>query len=189
MFLVGRLHVSMVVAVTALTVFSMGTWLHDAHAKLPAKVSPSTTPAAGSLHPSGATITTTGSNKIAASSGTGTGWTTADLSKLVGIATQLFSSLTPSDLASLATDMRADPSNSSVKQSTDEHVMQVIQDHLSATDLAWVESHFTGSQAFSANDVQLLQQTFSEVATELTPAEQQWVTQGMQGFLSGQSLK
>lgn len=188
MFLVNRLHVSLVVAVTALTVFSTGVWLHNAHAKLSARVNESPSPATGSVHPSGALSTSAESNNGTASPGTGTGWTTADLSKLMSIGTQLVSSLTPSDLALLAKDMRTNPANPSVEHSTEEDVLHVIRDHLSASDIAWVESHFTGSQAFSATDVQVLQQTFSEMASELTPAEQQWVTQGIQGLLSGQPL-
>lgn len=213
----GKFHVSLVIAIVTLTVLSTGTVLHNAHAKpldmtnglfhrtwntvsglvsgskaTPVSSAKTTqpvvaSPAISADTQSSSNVTQSDSNQTLTDSGLG--WTQDDLSQLMTIATQLYTSLTPSDLLALGKDLSTERSDPAEQKATDADVLRVLQSHLSPEDLAWVQAHFTGEQAFTSADVQLLQRTVSELTGELTPAEQKLLSQGLDGFLSGQSLK
>jgi hypothetical protein len=50
-------------------------------------------------------------------------------------------------------------------------VAHIIQSHISSADLAWIKSHFQGSQTFNEEDVSLLQNSIVQAVSELTPQE------------------
>jgi hypothetical protein len=108
------------------------------------------------------------------------GWTAADVQTLTRILTQLASSMSASDWTTLEQAFASSSTTQAQQQ-----VLRVMNSHLTSADRQWLLSHFQGNMAFSREDIQLLQQAFAELKSDLTPAEQQLVQQQVGQFLSG----
>jgi hypothetical protein len=200
-FLVGRtFHISLVIAIATLTVLSTGTVLRNANAHFFSALlqqTGNTASNASNAHES-ATIPSAIAKTVSSipsqqadvpATGLVTGWSSQDITKLVGIATHLYASLSPGDLTTLGRELGKTSSDATQNASTDSDVVRILESHLPEDDVSWIQSHFTGQQAFSPQDVQLLQKTVAELENDLTPEEQQLVTQEMSGWVSSQLNK
>lgn len=173
-------HISLVIAIATLTVLSTGTVLRNANAHESATIPSAIAKTVSSIPSQQADVPATGLV---------TGWSSQDITKLVGIATHLYASLSPGDLTTLGRELGKTSSDATQNASTDSDVVRILESHLPEDDVSWIQSHFTGQQAFSSQDVQLLQKTVAELENDLTPEEQQLVTQEMSGWVSSQLNK
>lgn len=98
---------------------------------------------------------------------TGTSWSAADVATLQRILTDVVSGMSPTEWQEVNVALTSD----SIQQAKIA-IVQLLDRHLSPSDKAWLLTHFQGRQAFSADDVQLLQQTLKEIRADLTPGEQ-----------------
>lgn len=200
------LHFSLIIALATLTVVSTGTILRDGngHPLASANAALERTWRAMSsvfmIHPDAATAVGTGdksadnqSGKAQVQEGIPTaapaqqavpGWSADDVNHLTKLATSLASSLSQSDWLRLANDLGATGQPSA---QADGDVAKVLSSRISPTDLAWVQTHFQGTQAFNQEDVSLLQQTVTELRQTLTPEERQMVVDGVQQWLQNAS--
>lgn len=122
--------------------------------------SASSSPPVSSLSASG---TTSGAANSVVS-----GWSQADVNRFVMIAQKLLASMTPADWQRVQTAM-----TTGTETQAQQTLMTVANQHLAPSDEAWIASHLAGDKAFGPVDVELLQQAFRQVQTELTPQELQ----------------
>lgn len=105
------------------------------------------------------------------------GWTSQDIAELQSIGAGLAGSMSPQDWMSLEQDLTLDnPSQAETE------IVNLLNTHLSTADKQWILSHFTGAQAFTPNDVALLQQTVQQLQNNLTPDEQTLLTNSLRSY-------
>ena len=107
-----------------------------------------------------------------ASSSTLGGWSQADLVHLQKIGQQVMSGVTPAEWSSLLADLQNSDSSAAGAE-----ISQLLRENVSSQDRTWLATHFQGQNAFSQQDVQLLQEAFSQLESSLTPSEKQMLSQ------------
>lgn len=104
--------------------------------------------------------------------GVSAGWSQVDLVHLQQIAQQFAAKVTPVEWSTLLGDLQnSDPTALGAE------VTHLLNKDVSPGNLVWLQTHLQGPNAFTQEDVVLLQQAFVQLESSLTPAEKQLLVQ------------
>jgi hypothetical protein len=106
-------------------------------------------------------------------------WNAQDVAHLQELATRVLSDMTADDwktLMSAVTDGSGKDSSAAFAA--------VLNRHLTDGDRRWIADHFSGRQAFDAQDVQLLKRMYAEIMAELTPDERSMLADQLKNLVT-----
>lgn len=100
------------------------------------------------------------------------GWTSADVLRMVGILKSFAATMTPSDWIQTMSVIKNNP-----PEVASADLSNLLHHRISAADLTWLTNQFAANGGFTIEDVQLLQEALVQIQETLTPDEQQLLSQ------------